>query len=299
MENTKRDLKIPESYNYIALFLTMRCNLKCSFCLNSFDGGFDRKRFPEADGESWIRGLNRIKSRKGVPITFSGGEPFLHPDFIPIINGLNPDLEIDISTNLYWGKGLEKFIKEVPAERLRRESPYPSIRVSYHPEQMGSGERLFTNVKRMKDAGFDIGIYSVLYPSPEHLQAITQMQFRCADEGILFRVKDFTGTFKGLAYGDYSRYPGAAFSNQRENRLCKISELLIGPDMSIYRCHRDLYADGGQIGNLSDFVFKIENKFRECANYGGCHPCDVKVKTNYKQQRGYTSVKITKDDSKK
>jgi len=38
--------------------------------------------------------------------------------------------------------------------------------------------------------------------------------------------------------------------------------------------------------------FQIENKFRECSKYGQCHPCDVKVKTNFKQELGHTSVEI-------
>jgi len=226
------------------------------------------------------------------PITFSGGESFLHPDFIYIINNLKPELNIDILTNLYFGeKGLERFISEVNPDRIRRDAPYASIRVSYHPEQMDA-EKLVRNVKKMQDAGFSIGIWAVLYPSPTQLSAINQMQFICRDYGIDFRVKEYTGWYKGELYGDYSRYPDAVFQEKTKRCLCRTSELIIGTDGKVYKCHRDLYAEENPVGNLLDKNFQIEDIFRDCDNYGHCHPCDVKVKTNYKQQLGYTSVEI-------
>ena len=172
-----KEINLPKSYKYIAVLLTMRCNLNCSFCLNSFSSDhFNRKDFKEIKGEEWVYGLNKIKSRLEVPVTFSGGEPFLHKDFIYILKNLKEDIKIDILTNLHWGeKGIEKFISEINPKRINRDSPYPAIRASYHPEQMGSGEELIKNAKKLRSAGFNIGIYSVQYPSPNQLEAITQM----------------------------------------------------------------------------------------------------------------------------
>lgn len=82
------------------------------------------------------------------------------------------------------------------------------------------------------------------------------------------------------------------FSNNSRNCLCKTSELLIGPDGNVYKCHRDLYAEESPIGNIADSDFQIEYKYRKCGKYGQCHPCDVKLKTNYKQQLRHTSVEI-------
>lgn len=289
----KENISIPDSYKYVAAFLTMKCNLNCSFCLNAFDKSFNRKKYPEISGQKLVEGLNRIESRPEVPITICGGEPFMHKDFIYIINNIKQELKIDILTNLQWGKsGIEKFIEEVNPERIKRNAPYASIRVSYHPEQMGDGVKLVENVKRMKEAGFYIGIWQVLHPSVESLEAFTKMFFRCKDAGIDFRPKDFTGIFKRKAYGDYSKYLGASFSKKRKKCECKTSELLIAPDLRVYRCHRDLFAEQGAIGNLLDENFKLEDKFRSCGKYGQCHPCDVKVKTDYKQNMGHTSVEI-------
>jgi len=290
-----KQIKIPESYKYISAFLTMRCNLSCSYCLNNLEKSkdFNRKSFLEISGKEWVEGLNRIVTKPEVPVTLSGGEPFLHKDFFYIINNLKPELNIDLLTNLKWGnKGIEEFIDNVDPNRIKRNSPYASIRVSYHPEQMGNGEELVKNTKKLKENGFSIGIWSILYPSPEQLQSITQMQFRCKEEGIDFRLKDFTGEYKRELYGDYSKFPNSILQKETKNCLCKTSELLIGPNGNVYKCHSDLYKEQTPIGNILDEKYTIEDKFRECNQYGNCHPCDVKLKTNYKQQLGNTSVEI-------
>lgn len=291
----KEKIIIPEHYKYISAFLTMRCNLNCSFCLNSLDKNkeFNRTKFKEISGEQWVNALNKIESRGEVPITFSGGEPFLHKDFIYIINNLKSELNIDILTNLQLGeKGFERLIKEINPNRIKRDSPYASIRVSYHPEQMGDGEELVYNTKRLKDKGFSIGIWSVLYPSSEQLSSINQMQFRCKKAGIDFRLKEFTGGYKGEVYGNYSKYPKSFGSSELKNCLCKTSELLMSPSGNVYRCHRDLYSEENPLGNIIDKDFQIQDIFRPCKKYGECHPCDVKVKTNYKQESNHTSVEI-------
>jgi MoaA/NifB/PqqE/SkfB family radical SAM enzyme len=295
------EIKIPENYKYISSFLTFRCNLNCGFCLNAFDKTFHRKG-EEISGEKLLSGLNRISSNNKLPITFSGGEPFLHNDFFYILNNLKPELKIDLLTNLQWGeKGIKKFIKEVDPAKLKRDSLYPSIRVSYHPEQMGDGESLVRDVKRLKEAGYSIGIYSVQYPSPAQLESITQMQFRCLNSGIEFRIKDFTGIYSGLddknkpfeiTYGNYSKYLNSTFQEEKKECICKTSELLIGPNGDVYRCHRDVFARENPIGNITNPSFVLEDKFRECNNYGSCHPCDVKLKTDNKQSIGNTSVEI-------
>lgn len=295
-------LEIPKEYTYISAFLTMNCNLSCSFCLNEFDEDFSRKG-QEISGEQWVNALNKIEPKKGVPITFCGGEPSLHKDFIYILNNLKPSLEMDILTNLQWSeKKIQKFIAEVDPNKIKRNSPYPSIRASYHPEQMNNGDKLLKNIQILQEKNFDVGIESVMYPEHKQLAAIEQMAIRCRNLGISFRPKSFTGKFEGLdnesntfsiIYGNYSKYENAAFnSNKTLDCLCKTTELLIGANGNVYRCHRDLFSKEFSVGNITDAQFKIENKFKHCGKYGECHPCDVKVKTNYKQELGHTSVEI-------
>lgn len=298
----KKKIVIPDTYKYISVFLTLRCNLHCSYCLNEFVDNFERER-EELSGIQWAKSLNKIVSRSDVPITFTGGEPSLHKDFIYILNNLKSELNIDILTNMWWSKDkIKTFMEEINPDRIKRDAPYPSIRASYHPEQMQDGQKLVENVKELQDAGFSVGIESVMYPSDMQLTAIEQMAIRCRNLGVSFRPKSYTGKFEGIddngknfsiTYGNYSKYNHSAFNSTKILEcMCKTTELLIGPNGDVYRCHRDLFSEQNSIGNITSPGFEIQDISRPCNLYGRCHPCDVKVKTNYKQELGHTSVKI-------
>src|SRR3989338_3733197 len=144
-----KPLYLPDSYNYIAVFLTLACNLKCEYCINYYEKGKFKKGI--LNGQDWLEGLNRIEPKSDIPVTLQGGEPSLHPDFIFIIKNLRYDFNIDVLTNLQFN--VEQFIKEVPASRLRRNAPYANIRVSYHPEQMNL-DSLIAKTLKMQEAGF-------------------------------------------------------------------------------------------------------------------------------------------------
>jgi hypothetical protein len=279
-----KPIKIPDHYNYVAAFLTLACNLKCSYCINHYGNeGPARKRL---SGQEWVRGLNRIVSRDDLPITLQGGEPSLHKDFIYLLNNVKPELHMDILTNLQFD--VEEFISKVDPKRLRRNAPYASIRVSYHPEQMELAA-LVEKVQRMQDAGFSIGIWGVLHPSQEDI--IRKAQTDCLAAGIDFRFKEFLGEHDGAMYGTF-KYEGACSKAFERTVLCKTTELIMGSDGGVYKCHSDLYEGREPVGNIIDPAFELEDVYRVCDAYGRCNPCDIKVKTNRLQQFGHTSVDI-------
>lgn len=275
---------IPLTHNYMAVFLTFACNLKCSYCINHFEAGvISRKIIP---GAQWLEGLNRIVSRPDLPLTLQGGEPSLHPDFIYIINHLRKDLPIDILTNLQFN--ISEFIDKVEPRRLTRDALYASIRVSYHPETMDLDD-LIKRTKRLLEAGFSVGIWSVMHP--KYGKIINEAQSRCRDLGIDFRLKEFLGEHEEKLHGTY-RYEGACDKKFKKKVLCRTTEFLMDSEGKVYRCHADLYSGVDSIGSIFDSGFQVDNKFRECDHFGHCNPCDVKVKTNRFQQFGHTSVEV-------
>lgn len=275
---------LPDSCNYVALFLTLHCNLRCSYCINHF-GSFTPAG-KELSGKEWLQGLNRIVSRPDLPVTIQGGEPTLHPDFFAIVNGLKPDLHIDILTNLEIDTDL--FMSEVSPERVKRDSPYASIRVSYHPETMNL-ERLAEKVLLLQNSGYSIGLWGVLHPAWN--MEIYRAQEYCKSLGIDFRTKEFLGEYDGFMHGVLS-YPDACDRKVHSLVQCRTTELIIGPGGKIYRCHGDLYEGREAVGHVLDPDFTIEPGFRSCSNYGFCNPCDVKLKNNRFQTFGHTSVEI-------
>jgi MoaA/NifB/PqqE/SkfB family radical SAM enzyme len=285
-----KPIVIPNTYNYIAVFLTLGCNLRCSFCINNYNTrAFSNIRNKMIDERQWITGLNRITSRSDLPITLQGGEPLIHPDFVGIINGiktkseLNPGLEVDILTNLYDIIFVEKFFKVDP-DRIKRDAPYASIRVSYHPEQMDINV-LIRNVLALKEKGYYVGVWSVAHP--DQMEKIEKAKKLFLSVGVDFRLKEFLGECNG-----HYRYKGACDKKFYKNVLCKTTELIVGPDGSVYRCTSDLYEGREPIGSILDTDFQIEDKFRECSNFGHCNPCDIKLKTDRFQQLGHSSVEI-------
>lgn len=280
-----KPLIIPENYNYIAVFLTFACNLKCSFCINDFESSPRKQKRKHLSGEEWSAGLNRIISRPDLPVTIQGGEPTLHKDFVHIINNIRQDLNIDVLTNL---KDERVFLDNINPNRIKRKAPYASIRVSYHPEQMEM-KPLIEKTLRMQNAGFSIGIWGVMHPCQR--EEIKKAQRFGRKQGIDFRTKEFLGEYQGKLYGTY-RYLDAVSKRIRKKAMCKTTELIVGPDGSVYRCTADIYEDRKPIGNILDPNFEIEDIFRPCAWYGHCNPCDIKVKTNRFQQFGHSSVEI-------
>lgn len=277
---------IPSNYNYIAVFLTFACPLRCSYCINYYEKGNFKKG--QLNGKEWVKALNRIISRTDLPITLQGGEPTMHPDFFYIVNNIKADLNIDLLTNLQLD--VEELVKNIPTNRIRRNSPYASIRVSYHPETMDLNETI-EKVLKLLGKGYSVGIWGVLYPAQK--AEILRAQKICQAKGIDFRMKEFLGFYDNKLYGEY-KYPEAIKMNNKKRVLCKTTELIIGPIGDVYRCHSDVYENRMPIGNILDPDFKINDIYRECNVFGYCNPCDIKIKTNRFQQFGHTSVDIKK-----
>ena len=286
------EIRVTEDCNYIAAFLTLACPYRCEYCINSFE---TPERSARGDGRllrgaEWARGLSRLTNLEReeglVPVTLQGGEPSVHPDFYDVINALPERIRLDVLTNLAFD--VEEMIARVRPERLRREAPYASIRVSYHPGQVPF-EDLLAKVHRLQEAGFDVGIWAVEHPAvSEHVRAA---QRRALGEGIDFRLKEFLGYYQGRLHGQY-KYAGACALGRRRRVWCRTTELIVGPEGSVYRCHRCLYEGGEPIGHILDAAFRMDGAWRACDWYGHCNPCDVKVKTNRLQQFGHTAVEI-------
>ena len=294
MENTPALMKfdelppivIPGPINYIAVFLTFSCMFRCTYCIN-FHGG-DLVKGRRLNVEEWTRGLNRLVTRPDLPLTIQGGEPTTYKGFYEVINQIRTDSPIDLLTNLEVDA--TTFEKNIPNSRLKRVSPYASIRVSYHHGQSDFKETT-DRVKYLKDKGYSIGIWEVDHPA-YHGEVIHRQQV-AHSMGIDYRLKEFLGPYEGEVHGTM-RYEGAVNSHWLRHCECRTSEMLIDPSGNIFRCHSDLYANRSSIGSLLDPDFNADrlNQWKPCAVYGKCNSCDVKIKTDRHQRYNWTSVEI-------
>lgn len=278
-------IHIPGHYNYIGVFLTLSCNISCSYCINHLVGLQKGRRLLSAD--EWQVGLSRLKMTNNVPLTLQGGEPTIHKDFYKIVNQIPEEFDIDLLTNIQFSPAV--FAENISANKMNRDAPYAPIRVSYHPETMDLKDTL-DKVLTLSSQGFKVGVFGVSHPA--QMSEIKEAQKVFSEHGVDFRFKDFLGIHEGTLHGSY-KYPEAVFGNTTRSCLCKTSELLIDPFGKVFRCHHDLYNNKNPIGDIMNPDYQIEDIFRPCDYFGKCNPCDIKVKTNRFQESGHTSVEIT------
>jgi len=263
-------IHIPERYSYVECYITLRCNMNCHYCINAHGSVLRKRR--ELSAKEWCLGLNRL-NLNGRPLTIGGGEPTIHREFYKLVDGLNDNVRIDLLTNLIK-LDLDEFTENIPASRFSHKSPeYKSIRASFHPASMDM-HSLAEKAKILNERGYPVGIFGLNHP--ENLAANVEMTEVCSKAGVYFFVRDFLGFYDDMLYG-YYKYRSALNGNRKDCE-CRSEEMLIGPDGLVYRCHRDLYEDEGSIGDILNIAFDIEDKFRPCANYGLCNPCDIKLK---------------------
>lgn len=262
-------LLVPKSLNYIGAFLTFDCNLNCSYCINDPEQRGDRKTIfltqvgkkepyrTELTPDEWGRALRRIPAREDLPITFQGGEPTLYwkGDGLGKILA-QTDNYADLLTNFALEPAI--FSRKLAGQqnKLRRKSPYPPIRVSFHIKEMdklwGDGfKELVSRCQGLRDFGFtvnddpqwsNVGIYVVDHPENQVTQ---EMQEYCKDR-VPFFMKDFLGIHEGELHGQYG-YP---YSTDLISRgvhpttlscECRTTELLIDPLGFVWGCHFYLY----------------------------------------------------------
>jgi hypothetical protein len=276
-------VKLPESFNYIGAFLTFRCPYACSYCINRMRPG--QLAVEERSAAEWLQFFERLDARE-IPVTFQGGEPGLHRDFLTIVRETLRFHPVDILTNLAFDLG--QFVDRIDPNAINRPAPYAPIRVSFHPEQF-SLEHILDRVLFVQRAGFRVGLYGVTHPA--NAVAIDAARARCKDLGVDFRTKPFLGWDKGALHGEYA-YSDACGMDVPRSCECAASEALIAPNGRVFRCHHHLYGQVDPLGVISDPDLAIDDGFHPCAYYGHCNPCDVKLKNNRFQQFGHVSVRI-------
>ena len=286
----KEKILVPNSYDYIGVYLTEKCHLACAYCITDHQGSKYRENsYKHLSSEQWIEGLNRLELPLDVPITLQGGEPFLYKGIWEILE--NTKHKVDIMTALPSFLTVDHFKKLKTLKWNKRESPYPTIRVSYHKGQNNYKE-LIERIAEFQKI-LSIGLYYLEHPSVSE-EEINEVKVYANKYNVELRSKEFLGEFEGVKYGTV-KFPEAVKGEPVGGKVkCKNTVVPIAPDGLIYLCHSDLYANrrNSALGNIMDDSFVFPKNYITCFNYGLCNECDIKIKTNHYQQYGYTSVDI-------
>lgn len=279
-------IKIPNDFNYIEVYYTLKCNLGCDYCINKSSGIIRTRN--ELDSIAFSNALNRMDFQNR-PVTIGGGEPTSRDDFYEFVNNMRPDIKIDLLTNLSFD--VDTFLKNMNPNRffntVSKNLSYKSIRVSYHPKYMNR-EEVISKAKILQDNGYSIGFFGINHPL--NTEYNIEMAEIARMNKIYFFIKDFLGSYDNKIFG-YFHHP-EGIDGIHKSCLCRSNELLISPDGSIYKCHRDLYNNEFSLSNIIDEDLKIEFRYRECQKFGSCNPCDLKIKTNRYLQMGHQTTDI-------
>ena len=285
-------LELPASLNYVGIFLSLECNLACSYCINDPEQAGRREilfpiqaksRRKSLTPDEWVQALNRIPFRQDLPLTLQGGEPMLYWNSkgLDIILAQTPHY-YDLLTN--FALKPEVFVKNLQGmqHKFQREAPYPSIRVSYHAEEMnrvwqGRGfAELVDRCEALGKLGFkvspdkahsDVGIYMVAHPQN---QLTAEMQALYAGR-VPFETKEFLGVHEGQLHGHYL-YPYSTDLIARQlhpqtlSCECRTTELLVDPLGFVWGCHYYLYQSWVAGGPLKQFEQLEKHGFRYAQN---------------------------------
>lgn len=255
------------------LFITMRCNLNCSYCIQK---GTDRKSYKEVEVDKWIELL--LEKNDIGSIGLIGGEPTIYKGFKEFIEKLHDKYLITVTSNLKSSlfDNFEEFLSWSRNYRVR-------WNLSFHPEKMDVGE-FINKIRAMRFCGLYVdqvaGVDSEeIRPyltdlCNSHIGFYLQTPTYLDSNGILHPTKLELAKFgSGEALiNDINKYNYLCGGRKNETVICNVGKLLVDPEGNIYRCHRDLYKKENSIGN----VFTKENIVNMiCPNPGECNPCDL------------------------
>lgn len=170
--------------------ITYKCNYRCSYCNFNEPGGWMEPEptvYPGLD--TWVEVWRKIYEKYGsCEIHFAGGEPFVYPNFMDLIERLSKMHTLEFSTNFYWDPA--DFIRSVGPGRAR-------IGVSFHPEFV-SFETFFEKVRKLKEAGFEVWVNYVAYPPI--FKGMQEFKQNFKQIGVAMSLLPFKGEYEDRKY---------------------------------------------------------------------------------------------------
>ncbi|MFA5089961.1 MAG: radical SAM protein [Candidatus Omnitrophota bacterium] len=284
--------------SYFGVFLTLACTFKCDYCVQKISlPNQPIAHYPLVSGKEWVDALNSITGRvkrrffrpaKRKKISITGGEPTLHPDFVYILNNLDRNWNITVTSNF-----TSPFFSGNAAQ-LRQ------IRKRYYLKFNGSFHFLYTpldkfieNMLKVKKTGFKVHTIFIV-GHPGHMEEIQRYKKELLKAHPLVKVQRFLGYYQGKLYpckegydinyqqedGIYNYQDYTEGFSQKEKRpvYCRMNKVLFSPSGDMYNCHYKLYTGHGEkMGNIfaKNLHIVLPGGFFLCQDYGFCNPCDA------------------------
>jgi MoaA/NifB/PqqE/SkfB family radical SAM enzyme len=159
------------------------CNYRCSYCSQRFLD--DRRRWLR-DGPAFLRGFAKLEGRWEVKI--SGGEPFLHPNLLEIVEGLRAlDHGVSVVTNFSASREKLRAFLEAAGHRLRVFSASLHLEYADTPVEMEAFIEKAVWTQEQLDEGASFNVTSVA--TRANLPRLEALAAEFAARGLRFKVQ--------------------------------------------------------------------------------------------------------------
>jgi len=264
------NFKNPNNANYNAWLhwnVTGKCNFDCEYCFGHSAVG--SQKINRIDIDSLITTID--KTGKIFRISFTGGEPFLIPNFVDACQAITGNHFISINTHLASTK-VEKFVNKISSDRILFVQASPHLK---ELEKRRLTPAFINNFHFCKKEG--INIYAEVVAYPPLLKEVEKYKNHFGDEGIEFTFGAYYGNYEGKRYPDsYTAEEINLFGLDKveltkfsqKGNLCNagINAGVVYSNGDVYPC----FQIKEKIGNVYEKI-DFDNRLIKCpAKYCGC-----------------------------
>lgn len=240
------------------------CNYRCPHCI--FEGKWEEygPRTVYLSVAEWMKIWKRIYDRYGrTSLIITGGEPFIYPDFINLIEQISAmHHPINISTNA--SGDLIGFANKINPERV-------GLNLSFQPG-FNNLDNILEKVQFLKKKGFNTSHINIC-AYPPYLNDIDVYIEKAYSQGEILKVIPFYGKYENVEYPDgYNEREKKLLGMdksweknvRRKGKLCSAGykSALIFPDGKVARCGQ--IGERFLIGNIFDENFHLLEKPLKC-----------------------------------
>jgi MoaA/NifB/PqqE/SkfB family radical SAM enzyme len=237
------------------------CNFNCSYCF--FPPWLRQRKARSINIEAFMRCIEG--TGKIFHVMFTGGEPFLLPNFTDLVSALTEKHFVSIITNLTSGL-IPLFLDKVNRDHII------SIAASFHArelERTGLLEQYLRNFENCRKSG--IYIYAAEIAHPSYVGHVDKWRDHLKAHNIILHMNSFVGKYRGRPYPEsYSDEEIEIFNMQKDNpkrfdqynNICNAGYnfFVAMPNGDVFPCYQ---LRREKMGNLFT-SFSLQSRLRRC-----------------------------------
>jgi len=222
------------------LYTNFHCNLACDYCVVASSPGARRRTLSSAR----VRALVDEAVAEGfTELYLTGGEPFLHPEIVPMLEYASERLDTVVLTNamLFRGRRGRELRRLSGRPRLVLQTSLDGARPQTHDRWRGEGSwaRAMHGIDYARELGLSVRV--ALTETPDNRAEVDELRAMLAVRGVTgsqFAVRPLVarGFAEGLEAG------------------VEISEAVMAPELTITADGAHWHPVGGDAGSSPDFL---------------------------------------------